>query len=264
MSGGNTKTTTETGPTEQQKPFYQQLYESAQKAFGQTQGQGGYTGNFIAGPNQLQTQANTQLANVSSQLGQGGQQLRQLGLDTIAGNYLKPESNPFLSGAIQAALNPVTKSYMETVLPSINDAAISSGAYGGSRQDLSQQAALADYAKQAQDTTSQIAYSNYAQERQNQLGAGQLLNQADALALAPSSALAAAGKTQQGWEQGGLENAYQKWLAASESPWLGLDKYSALLNGAGFNSSTETKPNSVIGQILQGLTGVAGLASLFK
>ena len=251
------KTTTQTSePNSMQKPYFKGLYEDAFKAYQQNQGTGGYQGNFFAPPTQTQQDANQQVIAASGGLGQGGGQLRQLGMDQIAGKYLDPASNPFIAAVVNAGVKPI-QDRLDSNLLNINDKAISQGAYGGSRQGLQELQALKDFNTTAGDMASQVYAQNYANERGIQQNSGGLLHQADLMALAGPSALAGAGAQQQSWNQQGLNNDQAKFQADQGGPWAGMDNFLKALTTGGFGSTTAVQENASnpLASAFQGLLG---------
>jgi hypothetical protein len=102
--------------------------------------------------------------------------------------------------------------------------------------------------------------------------AGGIAQSANQLSLAPALATGAAGSTEQQFEQSSLDNLMKRYQMNMEAPWAGLQPFANLLTTGGFNrgvgSSTETTtppPANLMTQLLQGGTGLAGMAgSLFS
>jgi hypothetical protein len=77
-----------------------------------------------------------------------------------------PATDPtFLSG-LEASFTPVINRFNREVLPGIKSAAITSGAYGGARQDISEGVAAADMARSLEDIAKQAFLEQYGRERQ--------------------------------------------------------------------------------------------------
>lgn len=248
MSGS--KETTQTNePNDMQKPYYSTLYSAADKAFQNSRS----LGNQYVGPNATQKTANQQVVDLAPSLSQGSTQLRDLALSQIAGDWLSPDTNPYIAQVANAALEPVQQQFTANKL-GIEDRAIAQGAYGGTRQDLQQLRALEDYTKQAGNITSGIYANNYVNERGIQLRSADLLDVANALALAGPTALAGAGAQQQGWDQGTLSGE-------AASNWAGIQELANVLASGGFGKSTVKEPTSPLGGALQGALGGAGLGA---
>lgn len=82
-------------------------------------------------------------------------------------------ANPYLTGALQSAVNATNDSYNQnqtsltnqlqrTILPQINQSAALSGQYGGTRQGIAQGNALSDYTNQLTQANQQLADTNSA------------------------------------------------------------------------------------------------------
>lgn len=117
--------------------------------------------------------------------GVGSELLRQNAIETARGDFLDPASNPFLRDAIAASIDPIQENFERQVLPSIDDAALSQGAFGGSRQGVAEAIAAEELNEQVGNLTSQLVFDNFVRERQNQLDAGRLFQNANALASQP-------------------------------------------------------------------------------
>lgn len=258
MGGKPATTTTTSEPNSMQKPGYKLLYEKAKEAFKHSQASAGYDGDFIAGPTAAQVDANQQIIDQSGFLSAGADPLQTLALQQINGDFLHPDTNPFIRDVVDASLRPVQQGF-DTNRLAINDKAIAQGAYGGSRQDLQELMALQDYTTTAGDISSNIYAGNYANERQIQQNSGNLLDQANLLKLAGPTAMAGAGAQQQGWDQAALDNAIARYKEMMGSEWAGTSEYANILGSGGFGSQTtvqEDKSNPLLG-ILQGLMGGA-------
>ncbi len=241
-----------------QKPFFKGLYGDAFKAYQQNQGQGGYTGNYFAGPNQTQLDANQGVVNAAGSLGSGGADLRQLAMDQIQGQYLDPNSNPWIKDVVAAGIKPLQQGLDRNLL-NIDDRAISQGAYGGSRQDLQQLSALSDFNKVAGELSSNVYAQNYANERQIQQNSGSLINQADLMALIGPSTAASAGGQQQTWDQQALDNARAQFQGDQNAPWAGMQDFLKVLTAGGFGQATSVEQggSNPLGSALQGAIGGA-------
>jgi hypothetical protein len=255
-SPSKTTTVNTSEPWDEAKPYYEQLYAKTMTALNQTNQQP-FTGEFVAGPTTAQQQGAQSLITAAPGLGTGVDAIRGLAGDTISGNYLNPESNPYLSGAIDAAIRPVTENFQNVVLPGLTDAAISGGAYGGARHFLTGQGLASDYERNIGDIATNMAYGNYAAERDRQMAAPSLFGQANELAQAPGTTLLAAGSQQQDWLQSAIDNAYQKFLEQQKAPWYGLGEAAQILGTGGFSttSGSTTGSTNILGQLLKGLLG---------
>jgi hypothetical protein len=120
---------------------------------------------------------------------------------------LNPASNPYLAGAYAAAAEPITQNYQNVVLPGITTNAMTSGAYGGSRQGVAQGMASNDYLRQLGNLASTMYGNAYSQGTQQALQAGTSLlgaQQTGQLAGLGAQQAAAQGLTNQALQATGL------------------------------------------------------------
>lgn len=266
-----TETKQQTKAWEPAAPLLQTQLDAAMKAFNLTNNNA-YNGQYLAGPNDVQTQAAQNALTKAPGFDAGASEVRNLALDTISGNYLTPESNPALKGAMEAAWAPIQRDLTNTILPGINDKAIAEGAWGGARQDIQQNLAVADAIGRGSEATSKIAYDNYTKERANQLSAATLLPQANQLDLQPSQVQSTVGGVMQGWDQLALDEAFQHYSDSQNAPWFGIDKLASVSNPlaqtygttTGTSSVTPSTPsfNPLSGGIQGGLGGLSTMATL--
>lgn len=250
-------TTSQNDPWAPLVPHLTSLFTQGQAALNATPKTADAT---YAGPNANQLQAADWIKAAAPGLSTGADGLRQLGVDTIAGKYLDPESNPWLAKTGQVITDTANRNLTTGVLPALADSAIIGGAYGGTGYGVSQGLAAGESQRAVSDALTGMYGQNYQLERDRQMGAGSLLDQANQLSLAPGTVLGGLGDMQQGWEQAGLD-------AAISAPWNGLDRYAALLGlgqGYGTNTTTQTTPGkSGFGSFLSGATGGASAGSAF-
>lgn len=93
---------------------------------------------------------------------------------TIAGDFLSPESNPFLQSTIDAALRPIRDQFGDATLANrsqFTDAGQFIGPRSSSPFDVADARLQTGLANAMGDTASRIAFENFARERQNQLDA---------------------------------------------------------------------------------------------
>ena len=162
-----TQTVTPWGP---QQPYLTDLFARAQGAANSSQGQSTALFNQAASQQAAAAQdPNGLVAQAQGQLGQ-----------TLGGQYLSPTSNPYLSGAVQNALDQVRQNV---------NSQFRGDNYGSSANQEYLTRILAN-------TALPIYAQNYSNERQNQLsavGAAPDLQSANAQQLAQAGQLTAAG-----------------------------------------------------------------------
>jgi hypothetical protein len=264
QTGTQTGNQTQTGvntPWEFLMPWIQRLLTNSTTALEMTPGTGSntyFTDPLYAGPNENQQRAVQMLLDFAPQAGQGADAVRQLGLDTVAGKYLSHESNPYLSGAVDAALNQTARQFNRQILPGLGDAAQQAGAYGGDRQGIATGVAASDWQRDAGDLATNIYFQNYSQERNRQMQGAGLLDAANALGIQPALLTMQAGTTQQGWDQAQLDANRQGWLNRQQDPWVGLQQYMGMIAPfLNFGQNTTTGTSSQTGTQTGNTTGTS-------
>jgi len=215
-----------------------------------------YTGD--PGLNGLTTDMDTALKLISERALKGN-----AGLDTAKsilgataqGDYLNPDTNPYLSYFAQKA--------QEQALPTYDTSAINAGRYGSNSYYSGKNNLLSDIANNI--------YGNaYQGERQNQLSAAQLLPQIYEMDYNDYSKLLDAGNTRRTYAE-----------QATNEPWTRLQTYQGLINNNypsvpsnyGYNANsgqmlgstynTQGSPNTA-SNILGGAAAGYGLGNMFK
>jgi hypothetical protein len=268
------KSTQTTNQTQTSTPWapatgaLEDMIKQAQAAYNATPKTPGFTG-----PNADQSGAVNMVRNYATggMAGSGADAIRALAQKTATGGGTwNADINPYVQGAITAAINPLRDQLDSNVL-SIGDAAKLAGAYGGDRGDLLKGVALSRFNRDAMDVGSQISFSATEAERQRAfqsqeaaaqraLSAASLFQDADSLALDPARLLAGIGDQQMTWDQ--AANA-----AAVDAPWAGLDRLSTILGGLSPYGTTTTQGTTTTtgkpggGGLQGGLSGALGGAS---
>lgn len=183
--------------------------------------------------------------------------ITQYGQDLISGQYLDPASNPYLTDYIQTAIDPLTQSLMQEVLPGIRSEAIAAGGYGGSRQGLAEAGAVDAYLQQASDITTQMAAETYALERGYQQAAPETIGAALQLDLLAPTLTAEVGAAQQAEEQALLDETYALWQMQQEQPWMPLEQFMGIMVPAGGMGTMTTEPGTGTNPIGGALGGAA-------
>lgn len=260
------------------QPFLTDLFSQAQTQYQNASATGPYMGPQFARPTPASLAGQQfQLGAADAFAGSGAAgDLINLGQKTIQGDFLHPESNPYIGSYIDAALRPVKEEFYENTLPQLSSAAISQGAYGGSRDGVLNGIAAGKFTDTLADTTSNILYNNYLQERQNQMAGGDLLTQGMGLQLLPGQIYQDIGQQQQQVDQQLIDEARYLTTAPTDYNSQLLSQYASLLQpGLGFGQSSSSGgsgggiiPGAVGGGLtgglagygLAGATGIAGLA----
>lgn len=254
-SSGTQKTKTTTEPWSGVKPYLLSGYQDAQDLYNQG-APGYYPGQATAPMSSYTKQAldgTAQRAAYGSDVVRSAQdQLTK----TINGEYLN--SNPYLQGAIDTAVRPVTEAFASSVMPGIDSNFSSAGRYGSGMQQGAYNDANTAMARQVGDIATNMAYQNYGDERQRQI---QSMFFAPEMAKQDYNDLAMLGQAGQGYDQynQNLINAdIEKWNYLQNADWNFLNDYIGLLNGATGGSSTTKAPGSTG---INPLTGALGGAA---
>lgn len=167
----------------------------------------------------------------------------------VAGDYLSPDSNPYFSGTVDAALGKITDQYMRATAPNTDNSFAKAGNWGGSawrEATDTNQKALAD---QLATTANQMYSNNYANERANQMAASTALPGLDITNLQGAQSLL------------GLGTSWQDLLQAQQNAplaQLGILQQ-ALQTGMGTAGQSSTQPNPNYRSPLQNLALVGSL-----
>jgi len=226
--GGGTSTTTSEVP-DWQKPYLQDIY-------GMASGQVGtpvqyYPGETVSGftPEQQAAQQATTFRSLEGSPLLGSAQ--QENLKTTGGQYLDPNTNPWLAKTYEQAARDVTKTFGTVTAPMITKEAGAAGAWGGAREGVAKGTALSGFSQNLADLATKIYAPAYETERGRQQAA---VAQAPALAEADYSdisKLAAVGQEKQAMEQARIDAAMKEWEFSQMEPWQRLGMYSNLITG---------------------------------
>lgn len=261
-SGGTSTTIQKSEPWEGQKPYLEDLYAKAKGAYGQMN-KTPWQGPLSVGLSPEQSQSVALLKGQVPGLTNIGQPTIDLAQSQIRGDFLRPETNPYLRGTVDAAFRPVMETFSNSIVPSLQYDSIRSGAYGGEQdKDLRVQAS-SDLTRNLGDLSSQIYLQNYANERAIQqqapgmLSAGVDLNQ-----IAPTL-LSQVGEITQGESARMLEDQIRRHELEQMAPWLGLNELSQLYGNVipgGGTSSTSGRVGRT-SALTGGLSGALGGAA---
>lgn len=237
--GGNTKTKTTTEPWSGVKPYLLQGYQDARDLYDQG-APGYYPGQTIAPMSDYTRNAldaTAQRAAYGSDVTRAAQ--GQL-TDTINGKYLN--SNPYLQGAINAAIQPITNAFSSEVMPGIDSNFSSAGRYGSGMQGQAYSDAEQNLGQQIGNVSQQMSYQNYGDERQRQMQAMLFAPQMAQQDYYDLSMLGQAGQGYDQYNQSLINGDIDKYNYNNNAQWNFLNDYIGLLNGATGGSSTTTAP----------------------
>lgn len=128
------------------------------------------------------TGALTGLANGSNiadqslaQVAQGKDASSQYLQSVLSGKYLNASSNPYLTGAVNAASAGATRNFQTAVMPQLASQFSLAGRYGSGAQSQGVNDATNNLAQQLSNTAANIYNTNYQNERTNQANAASTL-----------------------------------------------------------------------------------------
>lgn len=255
----NTTSTTTVDIPPEFKPYATQLLNRGVAASNLPYQQ--YAGQRTSGFAAPQTQALTNIQNLSGAAIDDKERARraltqsvigQYSNPTMRGQYLNPATNPWLKATYNQAAQGLTDAYSTGTAAQTDAAAARAGALGSS--GYNQQTAMNQYGlgRNLSELGTQIYGGNYQTERsrqdaavqaerQNQLAAASGFPTFNQQAMAPSQTLFDIGAQQQALGQHGLDIGYADWLQKQQWPMQQLDVLGSTIGQAlGHGSQTTT------------------------
>lgn len=225
-----------------------------------------YPGDTVAGfdPAQISGQ------NMALAAATGPQQnLAQGSADTTSfwlnPNSWDPSNNPALSGAIDAAVRPITTNYQQVVEPRVRDEFLGAGQeFGGSRRNIAEAQAGEDYLRQVGDTSSKMVQGAYDTNVNAGLRALALTPQTQAAQTQPAITTSGVGDVRQNLVQRLLDMTVGNYNYDQLAPFLQSQDLVSLLGAIPGGSSTTvaTGNNPTANPYTSTLGGAAAGASL--
>ena len=259
--GGGSQTVTQT----QQLPAYAQPYAIDLMERGSALSNreyNPYQGQRIADLNSNQNAGIQMTQNQALGGFQGQQDVGDLYQQTIRGDFLTPDSNPYL----QATADSIGRDFNRTVGAQNASMQRTAGAFGNS--GLAQKMSMDNAGLAGQ--LNNLYGQNYANERSNQLSALQLAPVMQNMGYTDAKQLIGAGDIQRSYVQDLLNQQYGDWQGAQNQEAANLDILQKAISGSIGNAGTsmQTSPNpyqanpfaSMIGG---GLSGAALGGQLF-
>lgn len=264
-SGGSSENKTVAEPAAEVKPYLKPFLDNA---WGNANDPyQAYQGQRIAGLDQAQLMGmnltGAQALNGFQGQGEASNNYQAM----MRGDFLTPESNPYLAANAQKAMGDITNAYRTGTKPQTDAAAARNGAFGGSawaQMVNNNERTLGD---SLGNTANQFYGENYARERANQMqGLGMMSNMQN-IGYNDASKLTGIGDAMRNYNQDLLNTQYQDWQENQNSKYLKQEQFANALRatmGAG-SSSTTTSSNpykvSPVANALGGAIGGYGLGS---
>ena len=230
-------------PQSSQQPYILAAYDKAQELFGSPrQYAGGYEGSTVV-PRSEETIAALQgikdRAIAGSNLVTAAQDLTK---GTLAGDYMDPSKNAYLTSAMDAATRPMRESFTQDVLPGV-DAAFSSGGRYGSGLQANQQARLTDtYLQNLGDIGAKMAYQNYGDERQRQVAAADVAPAMAQLDYLDLERLGTVGAAEEALAAQKMQEDIDKLTFSQEEERQRLAEFLPQVTGGQYTTSSTTTP----------------------
>lgn len=262
--GGGDKQTTTTAVPKEFRPYYTEAFGIARNASGQISGKP-YPGPFVAPTNPAQTGgANARLSALTSIDPSTGRSTIDLGEAMARGDFLRPETNPYLAANVDTALGQATRSFNRDLLPRLRAQATTSGAYGGNRSEIAQSLLAAEVDRQMKEAAMAAYLQNYGTERQLQLQAPTLIQRGIGLTQLPGALQSEIGDYLQQLEQQQIQGRLAAFEERNTAPLRPLAPYLSVL-GSVPGQKTVTSASgggSTMDTIMGALTGTALLRSI--
>jgi hypothetical protein len=248
MSGGGSQPTQTTQTTVQMSPEQRELYNLAipgVKSFAATVPER-YGGSQIAGFDPAQVAGQETALGTAPQQAQLSGQAAQFSNNLLQGSLFDPGANPWLGGAIDASVRPITEAYQHNVLPGIRDEFQGSGqGFGGSRRGIADRFAATDYMRTVGDTANKLVTQNYGTNVDAMVKALGLAPQTTQNLLSPATTTSAVGDVRQNLAQQLLSQDVSNFNYDQLAPFLQSQDIISLIQGIPGGSSTATSTGNV-------------------
>lgn len=257
--GGDSDITSRVEPWSGAIGYYADLYLAGKDAF-DTVSKDPYPGFYFSGENAYDLLARDAVGFAITGMGSDADKIRNHAERLLAGEYLGPDDNPWLAGAVSSSLDQLKLKLTDEILPAILDASIQGGAYSGTAHIALTLKALEGFDREGAKMAASIYYENYVRERQLQENAPQLLVVAETINAKVAALWQTNADQFRGLQQIALDEALRHFEDTLTAPWRGLAEFSAVLTGGGFNTSTRNDPSKEqnrFAQLFQGTLGGA-------
>lgn len=248
MGGGQGTTTTSTvqssEPWSAQKPYLEKGFEEASQLYDSSTPQ--YFPFSTTVPWSPETEAAMSGQTNRALYGSPVQQAANENYaDTLSGNYLSAESNPYLQSAIGAAVQPLASQFTNTVMPALKSTWSAGGRYGSPGQGFAEKNAADAFLSNVGNVASSMAYQNYGDERSRQAG---LIPGAPAFAAQDYNDFSKLGEVGQAWEgqqKNELQDLIDRFNFEQNKPATKIGQYMSVVgdkNWGGTTTGSATQP----------------------
>lgn len=175
----------------------------------------------------------------------------------LSEDFLHPESNPALKGAIDAATRPIREQFLTSTLPQIRGGAVVNGQYGSSRQGIAEGIAARGAASAMGDVASNVANQGYQTGLAAQNNTMGLLPQTIGAQLAPALTTSGVGDVRQAQAQREMDATRQNDLWNQLKPLMMAQELTGLATGMPGATTINTGPGPTQPSVFQRLLGGA-------
>ena len=261
-SEGKDVTTTSTstsGPPGYAEPYINQFLQGARNRYESAAPEFFPESTFV--PPSAETETGLAGLTAGSQAGSPIAQAGQEGyLSTLQGDYLNPETNPYLRATQEAAIRPVQENLQQKTLPQIMGYFTNAGRYGSNQNLATIGNAARDATRSMLDTSSNLAYRNYADERGRQQSAIQGAPDYANRRFDDYNRLLNVGQTREGYSGNQLQDAMARFDFSQNQPQTKLSEYGGNIRQGvfgGTQTGTQTTPYFKGGSAASGALGGA-------
>jgi hypothetical protein len=260
--GGSSTSTTKMEPSSEVKPYLKPYLDQAWGISQQpTQT---YQGERVAGLDPAQYMSYGLTAGQALNGFNGQNDAMNNYAATMRGDFMNPDSNPWLQANAQKAMGDITNAYRSGTKPTTDAAFSRAGAFGGSAWQqgvANNERALGDALGNA---ANQFYGQNYLNERNNQMQGLNMLPTMQNVGYTDAQKLSGAGDFMRQYQQDLLNTNYSDWQEYQNAPYRNSDFFGNALRatmGAGGSSSTTQsggyKPSSMASALGGGMAGYA-------
>ena len=248
--------------------YYDDIYRRAQDLYTNQQGISPYTGQEIAGMSQQRTDA-LGLAEQQARAGTPflGALNQQIG-GTLRGDFLSPESNPYLKATYDQAARSVGETFRDYTQPQTDAQALMAGRYGSGALANERARNTDTFGRTLNELATGIYAPAYEAERNRQLDVMRFAPDAQQMQYVDPARLAMVGQEFEQDQQRRINADMARFYAAQERPFDALNRYGNTIGNLGYGG-TQTgsyhtpRQGLNTGQLVGlGLSGLAGMSQL--
>lgn len=242
------------------QPYLQSGFQRAENLY-QTGGPQYFPGSTVAQFGDTTNQALGAYKNIATAGNPITQPTQNMLAGTLNGDYLHPESNPYLQGMFDDAASAVTRQYREAVAPSIQAQFAASGRTGSGLYANAMDSSRDTLSRNLGGMASNIFGGNYQNERNRQLQAASLAPQTAQMSYLDANQLLNVGELEDTKSQQNITDDFNRYMFDQERPFDNLARYQGFLGGnyGSQNSQEQYTPSGWQTGLGIGLTGLGVL-----